>query len=547
MLYSVSQKSGIFLALALAASLGTALPCHAGQIESPPMTREEKCGTCYEVFVYSFCDSDGDGIGDLSGLTSRLDYINDGDPETFSDLGCDQIWTMPVFPSPTYHKYDVTDYEAIDPQYGTMEDFDRYLEECSRRGIRVILDLPLNHTSTEHPWFLEAAGYLRSLPEGSEPSSEACPFYEYYCWSKAPAEGYAKLEGTDYYYEARFWEGMPDLNLDSEAVRAEISDILRFWLEKGVYGFRLDAVTSYYTGSASQNIAFLKWLKDTAVSISPNAYMVGEAWTDQTTYASYYESGIDSLFDFAFSSGEGLIASAVKGSLGGLRFAEELEQEDQLYASISETAVNAPFYTNHDMARGTGYYAWDDGSHTKLALAVNLLMSGNAFLYYGEELGMKGSGRDENKRAPMYWTAGPDASGMCAGPAEMENFSMKWPAWDEQAADPLSIYNYCRDALRIRQVYPVIREGMCIADEELSGGAVCVVHKIPRPEGRQDVQPLLILVNFSEELQRVDLKGKCSSRDLLEELSVSGLRCRKAGEILYLPPFGIAVFPDAQN
>ena len=129
----------------------------AGVSGSAAAAPEEHCGTCYEVFVYSFYDSDGDGIGDLNGLTEKLDYINDGDPESETDLGCDMIWTMPVFASPTYHKYDVTDYKSIDPQYGSMEDFDAFLAACHERGIRVILDLPLNHTSSEHPWFRKAA------------------------------------------------------------------------------------------------------------------------------------------------------------------------------------------------------------------------------------------------------------------------------------------------------------------------------------------------------------------------------------------------------
>ena len=114
---------------------------------------DDKCRTTYEVFVYSFCDSDGDGVGDLQGLISKLDYINDGDPETDTDLGCNQIWLMPVSPSTTYHKYDVTDYMGIDPEYGTMGDFDMLVEACHSRGIHVIIDQVYNHSSVEHPWF----------------------------------------------------------------------------------------------------------------------------------------------------------------------------------------------------------------------------------------------------------------------------------------------------------------------------------------------------------------------------------------------------------
>ena len=164
-----------------------------------PQADEDAYRTTYEVFVYSFYDSDGDGIGDLSGLTEKLDYINDGDPASGDDLGCTMIWLMPIFPSPTYHKYDATDYLDIDPQYGTLEDFDDLLAECHARGIRVILDLAINHTSSEHPWFTTATEYLRSLPQDAEPSVEECPYVDYYNFTREAANGYAQVTGTSWY------------------------------------------------------------------------------------------------------------------------------------------------------------------------------------------------------------------------------------------------------------------------------------------------------------------------------------------------------------
>ena len=127
---------------------------------------DDKYRTTYEVFLYSYYDSNGDGIGDIQGLIDKLDYINDGDDTTGTDLGCNEIWLMPVCPSPSYHKYDVTDYEAIDPQYGTMDDFKELVAQCHKRGIRIITDMVMNHTSTEHPWFTKAADYLKKLPAG---------------------------------------------------------------------------------------------------------------------------------------------------------------------------------------------------------------------------------------------------------------------------------------------------------------------------------------------------------------------------------------------
>ena len=189
------------------------------QEQSSVLSRENFCRTTYEVFVYSFCDSDGDGIGDLPGLLSKLDYINDGDPTGGEDRGMTGLWLMPVFPSNTYHKYDVTDFVGIDPSYGTLEDMDALIAACHERGMTVILDLAVNHTSTAHPWFQEAARYLRSLPSGQAAVKEECPYVWYYQFAREQYEGYVPLPDSEWYYEARFWSEMPDLNLTTPEVR----------------------------------------------------------------------------------------------------------------------------------------------------------------------------------------------------------------------------------------------------------------------------------------------------------------------------------------
>ena len=464
---------------------------------------------CYEVFVWSFYDSDHDGIGDLKGLLEKLDYINDGNTDTTEDLGCDMLWTMPVFPSPTYHKYDVTDYMAIDPVYGTMDDFNALLQACHERGIRWILDLPVNHTSTEHPWFVQAAEYLSSLGDGEEPSAAACRYFDYYHFAREGAAGWENLPGTDWYYEARFWSGMPDLNLDSAMVRQELKDIMAFWLEKGADGFRLDAVTSYYSEDIGRSIDFTRWLTDTAKGIAPACYLVGEAWTDQETYTSFYSSGIDSMFDFAFAGAEGIIAKTANGKKGADVYAEKLAEEEAVLAQY-ENAVNAPFYTNHDMARSAGYFTRDEGRKAKTAQALNLLMPGNVFLYYGEELGMKGSGKDENKRAPMYWSSDPDEEGICDGPPDMDEVQMKYPSWSEQKADEYSIFSYVRNLIHLREQYPVIARGRTVPAEELSGKEICAMCR--EAEG---LEPVLLVINTSDETQEVELTGAYADFNVL--------------------------------
>ncbi len=523
------------------AGAGIAAPREAGESETgigqmaalterlPLLPPVGNCRTTYEIFVYSFCDSDGDGIGDLQGVISRLDYI--------ADMGFDQIWLMPICPSPSYHKYDVTDYFAVDPQYGTLEDFDELIREAGKRDIRVLTDLVLNHTSTEHPWFREAADYLRALPEGEEPSAEDCPALDCYQFSAEKQAGYEPLGDTGFYYEARFWSGMPDLNLDSSRVREGIAEVLRFWLERGAAGFRLDACTSYYADDIARNVAFLSWLKQTAEGIRPDCYFVGEAWANQQVYARYYESGIDSFFDFAFADAEGLLARTAKSKYSALQFAEAMEEEQTLYGTYSESYVNAPFYTNHDMNRSAGYYAGDDGACAKFAGGLNLMMGGNAFVYYGEELGMKGSGRDENRRAPMYWSEDPDAEGMTDGPPEMESISMKFPPMQEQSGDPASILRYFRTAVHIRRSFPAIAGGTVRVIRELSDEDSCaLLRELPGGES------VLLVYHTAEETRRMELGTVCPEyRSLGAVLCVAEEPVLLEGDVLTLPGRSIVV------
>lgn len=462
---------------------------------------DDKYRTYYEVFVYSFYDSDGDGIGDLNGVTEKLDYIQ--------DLGFNGIWLMPIMPSPTYHKYDTTDYMAIDPEYGTLEDFQNLLDGCHQRGIRVIIDLAMNHSSSNHPWFLEACDYLRSLPEGSEPDAGVCPYVEYYHFTKEP--------GSGWYYEAQFWEGMPDLNLESSAVRREFEAIAEFWLGLGVDGFRLDAVKEYVSGSVDANIEILTWFNGFVKSRNPNAYLVCECWTDKTIYAQYYASGVDSMFDFDFADSSGAIAGVLTGSRGASDYGKRMAANEKLYDSYSAASINAPFYTNHDLGRTAGFYPGGEGeAKTKMGNAMNLMMTGNVFVYYGEELGMKGSGRDENKRAPMYWSRDPDAEGMCDGPADMDAVTMKFGPLEEQAEDPTSIYHYVRQAILLRNQNPEIARGAVTFREDYSDDSICVITKAY--EGRE----LLLVFNPTNGSVSVSLEGLSVQNHPIGELSVLG-------------------------
>ena len=497
--------------------------------------------TTYEIFVYSFCDSNGDGSGDFNGIRSKLDYIE--------DLGFDAIWLTPVHPSSTYHKYDVDDYYEIDPAFGTREDYEALLKECHERGIRVYMDLVLNHTSEDNAWFKAASDYLHELSSGAEPDVSECKYFDYYNFSRESSGGYAPLDGTDWYYEARFWSEMPDLNLSSEAVRGEIRDILDFWLGKGVDGFRLDAVTYYIYADPEANVEFLRFLTEAGRSIRPDCYFVGEAWTDRNTIAQLYGSGIDSLFDFPFSGNEGFIANIINGTYKASDYVKGMLLAQEAYSSANPDYVDAPFYTNHDMARSAGYYAADDGPVTKMAYAMSLFMTGNSFVYYGEEIGMKGAGKDENKRAPMYWSDDPDDPDMCAGPPDMDEFPMKFPSAAEQMKDNLSLWTWFREVIRVRNAFPAIARGTTEGVDSLSDDNVAAFMRRDPENG-----DLLIVMNLRADTAVKEMTGGVSAADGVDstgaESSLTLAAVLNTGEedityeqgVLTLPGYSIAVF-----
>jgi glycosidase len=431
--------SFVFLCLSCGKPELAALPWReaisAGLAKSPlpEYTRPEENGrTWYQVFVYSFCDSNGDGIGDLRGVTEQLDYIQ--------NMGFDGIWLSPIHPSTTYHKYDIKDYYGIDKQYGTTEDFDALMTACNERGLKVLLDLVLNHTSDEHPWFTTHPEYYHIQAERGSGQ-----------WQAYPGGGY---------YECQFWGKMPDLDLSNTALRGEFEAIMRFWLDKGVFGFRLDAVKEFESGNTPVNVEILRWVNTTVKNIKPNAYLVGEDWDTTDGLYEYYESGIDSLFAYTFAGASGPLAKTLlNNSSTAADYLDKVEQSTQLLRAKGEDyATLAPFFTNHDNARALGFLKRDPYL-IKTAWGMSLMQPGDAFVYYGEELGMAGSGKDENKRAPMYWTDNARAEGMSFGPPGMDTQQQVFAPAYEQVNDPNSIFSYVRTAVRLRAEFKEIGRG----------------------------------------------------------------------------------------
>lgn len=480
---------------------------------------DDKYRNFYEVFVYSFCDSDGDGIGDIQGLISKLDYINDGDPTTDTDLGFTGIWLMPIMPSTTYHKYDVINYKDIDKQYGTLEDFEQLIDECDKRGINVIIDLVLNHSSSQHPWFKEATNYLKTLGDG-EPSVEDCKYFDYYHFQKESGKGFHKISGTDWYYEGQFTTEMPDMNLGSDLVRKEFEDVVDFWLDIGVAGFRLDAAKEFYSGHNSANVEVLTWFNDYVKGVDEDTYIVAEVWIENMDICSQYvSSGIDSVFNFNFSNTSGVIASSVKHLSGknASTYGKEVEKVDDIFIKQNPDYIDAPFYTNHDQARSAGYYSGEfSENQVKLAIALNQMMTGNTFLYYGDELGMKGSGEDPNKRCAMQWYIDDTADGMCVGPNKSP-VEMKYGSYEEQAENPYSIYNFTKQTIKLRNQYPIIARGLTTFEESYSNDNVCVLKKTY--EGEE----MVFVFNISSEICEVDLTGLTVNGVEAKESTMAGV------------------------
>ena len=372
----------------------------SGEVMTTPTASPEEITTdiwwndevFYEIFVRSFLDSDGDGIGDINGIISKLDYLNDGDPETDTDLGITALWLMPIFPSPSYHGYDVTDYRDINPDYGTLEDFKNLVRQAHARDIKIVIDFVANHTSELHPWFLD--------------SSQNKSKRDWYVWKSAHpnfngpwGQNVWHLRNSSYYYGI-FWHGMPDLNFKNDEVTNEIKDVVRYWHQDiGVDGFRIDAVKHWIEeGSQQENSeATLAWWRDFyqyQKSMSPSIMTVGEAWTSTQNILPYSNNRLDYCFEFD-------LATSIINSINRETADEIRSKINQVSSSYSQFQYGT-FLTNHDQNRVFNQLN-KNIPKAKLAASILLSLPGIPYLYYGEEIGMEGIKPDEDIRRPMQW------------------------------------------------------------------------------------------------------------------------------------------------
>jgi alpha-amylase len=405
----------------------------------------------YEIFVRSFYDSNGDGIGDFNGIVEKLDYLNDGDPNTTTDLGINALWLMPIHPSPSYHGYDVTDYYDVNPDYGTLDEFRTLLAEAHRRGIRLIMDLVINHTSREHPWFVEAqdpASARREWYLWSPTDPRAAGPWGQQVWHPSPQ--------GDFYYGV-FWEGMPDLNYNNPDVAAEMENIVRFWLEEiGVDGFRVDGARyvveeGTVLADSEGNHAWFRRLQSFIKEINPNAMTVGEIWTTNDVVSTYAQGDeFDLLFDFDLAADH--LASA------RTERADEARLGLAIGIRLLPNAHTANFLTNHDIERTMTQLG---GDLNKAKRAATLLMTapGTPFIYYGEELGQEGRKPDEDIRLPMQWSGEANAGFTTGTPWRLPAGDFVQKNVAVQEADSNSLLAHYRALIAVRNANPALRTG----------------------------------------------------------------------------------------
>ncbi len=448
----------------------------------------------YEIFVRSFYDSDNDGIGDFNGVAKKLDYIR--------DTGFNGIWLMPIMPSTTYHKYDVTDYEAVSDEYGTMEDFENLVKKCHKNKIRIIIDMVFNHTSSKHEWFVKATDYLRTIGDGEIDESK-CPYAGYYHFSKKKeSDAWYNVKGTNWYYEGSFWSEMPDLDVSNENVKKEFEKISDFWIKKGVDGFRMDAALHYDDKNQEINKKTLSDIYEYCRKQNPDFYMVSEVWAGKSVIASYYESKTPSMFNFPDSSTEGVIVKAARGKYDALKLIKSFAEDEKVYGEVYKDYIDAPFLTNHDQVRVANNLMCNEDD-LKMAAGILMTMGGSPFVYYGEEVGMKSFGQnDENKRLPMIWSD-KDTKGICNPPENAEkNAKQSFPSVKEQEENVNSIWNYYKRALFMRNTNPEIARGKFEVCEELSDKDLAVAFK------EWNGKKVAICYNLSDKAKILDISSQ---------------------------------------
>jgi len=529
----------------------------------------------YQIYPRSFQDANGDGVGDLPGIIQRLDYLR--------ALGVDALWLSPIYPSPMRDfGYDVADYTAISPQFGTMDDFRALLAAAHARGLRLLLDLVMNHTSDQHPWFLESA------------TSRENPKRDWYLWREgkpgrngrpSPPNNWQSVIGgsawqwderTGQYYLHSFLKEQPDLNWRNPTVRAAMMDVIRYWLEMGVDGFRLDVANCFlkdetlrdnprrvfglrpydrqrhlYELNQPENLDIMRQIRAT-VDAYTGRVTIGEIYAlppgDTALSAAYYVGGegLHMAFDFAFLFSPWR-ADAFARAIDRWERALDPDHEPYLWPNFT--------LSNHDQPRAISRYATARGEETlaraRVAAALLLTLRGTPFIYYGEEIGIRNGrirrsriqdpfgkpywpiykGRD-GERTPMQWSAEPEGGFTTGAPWLPVNPDAARVNVAAQQDDPTSLLNWYRALIALRKREPALRAGSYRRVSVSGSRALCYLRETAG-------QRILVALNFARNAHTIALPDEGTWRVLLgsqqpEEKALEG-------GALTLPGYGIVI------
>lgn len=496
----------------------------------------------YHIFVYSFCDSNGDGIGDLKGIESKLDYI--------ADLGFNGVWLSPIHPSNTEHCYDVKDYYDVNEKFGTLNDFDDLVKAAHDKGMSIMMDLVINHTSNKHVWFLQAQEAIRAGRQSD--------FIDYYTFKNGNADDYATFETE---------KSMPKLNLNNASVKEEIDNMCKFWLQThGVDAFRLDAAWHFFNKNTAQNVEFMQWLYGTAKKYKPDVYMVAEVWSGaNVVYPHYADNSVQSFFNFSLSTAPGQNNLLLYLNVGQTDRAKKITSVLKSKEAGTAKGIDALFNSNHDTSRFANMVSYVNNrtfevDETKMELhkmAVALLytQTGNVFSYYGNEIGMRNGLRasvssdytDYTYRTAMNWSVDSTldrnngfayaAYGYGSNFGEHDDFL---GGVAEQIDDQNSILNFYRRVMLLRRQNPEIAQGKSTFIENDDADLLIIVREYKGSK-------ILLVYNLSASMDiQFDLSSIISQHGLQGKLAgfLSSNNDRDVtlnGATIAMPQFSVAV------
>ena len=551
--------------VALWVGLGALAACPLAAQSTPDLESHQwwQRAVVYEIYPRSFADSNDDGIGDLEGITSKLDYLK--------QLGIDAIWITPCFPSPQVDfGYDVSNYEDIDPMYGTLKDFDHLVSEGRKKGIRIILDFVMNHTSDQHPWFIDSR------------SSRTSAHRDWYIWRDGTRDGgppnnWTALFGgpawkldatTGQYYYHYFYPQQPDLNWGNPAVEKAMLDIPRWWFKRGVAGFRLDAVDTLFEDPDLRDNPLLLGVNKygdpntepkynlklpevhevlrnlRSVADASNAVLIGETYTDNIdelkAYYGEHNNELQLPMDMMFAEVNKLSAAEFRHQI-----------------ALVESSGGWPTYvlSNHDIVRS--YVRYGDGQHNdaiaKLMAGLYLTLRGTPIMYYGEELGMENNdpktreevkdpigklgwpeekGRD-GERTPMQWNDGPNAGFTHGTPWLPVPASSATHNVATETKDPDSILEFYKRLLGLRHKKRALLDGEYIVLNQDDPNVLSFLRRYKN-------ETILVVLNMSANPQKVSFDLTAQG---LPAAKVSGLL--STGQDVKVSPSEISLEPFA--